>query len=370
MSTIRVLHAADLHLDSPFEGLSRDQAALRRGEQRGLLAKLALLAEREKAQVMLLAGDLLDSDSAFLETAEMIEQTLGRLSIPVFIAPGNHDYCSLRSPYTRLGQRQNIHIFTGEDIRCVELPELGVRIWGAGFTAPTAGPLLRGFQAERQPGVTDILVIHGDVGTKDSPYDPISEAELADCGMDYVALGHIHSFSGPRRAGETCYAWPGCAEGRGFDECGDKGVILADVGPGSCTLRFESLCSRRYERLDVDVSGAADTAAAILTALGGRDTSRDIYRITLTGECEAAPDLPRLQKALGDRFFHLELRDRTTLRRDLWESAGEDTLRGLFLTRLLLQFEAAETEAERDRITRAARYGLMALDGREEGAIL
>jgi exonuclease SbcD len=370
MSAIRVLHAADLHLDSPFEALSPEQAVQRRGEQRALLAKLALLAERERAQLMLLAGDLLDSDSAYLETAEMIEQTLGRLSIPVFIAPGNHDYCSLRSPYTRLGQRQNIHIFTGEAVACVELPELGARIWGAGFVSPTAGPLLRGFEAEKTGDTVDILVIHGDVGAKDSPYNPISEAELAGSGMDYVALGHIHSFSGLRRAGDTCYAWPGCAEGRGFDECGDKGVILADVGPGSCELRFESLCSRRYERLDVRLDGGADPAEAVLAALGGRDTSRDIYRVTLTGECQTAPDLARLQKTLDTHFFRLELRDKTTLRRDLWENAGEDTLRGLFLTRLLLQYNAAETEAERDRITRAARYGLAALDGREEGAIL
>ena len=70
MSTLKILHAADLHLDSPFEGLPAGKASVRRSEQRGLLGRLAELALREKANIVLLSGDLLDSDNTYFETGE------------------------------------------------------------------------------------------------------------------------------------------------------------------------------------------------------------------------------------------------------------------------------------------------------------
>ena len=83
---MRILHAADLHLDSPFEGLSAGKAALRRGEQRDLLYRLASLAANEKADVVLLAGDLLDSDKAYRETAEDLVRSLSMINVPVRFA--------------------------------------------------------------------------------------------------------------------------------------------------------------------------------------------------------------------------------------------------------------------------------------------
>ena len=68
MSKMKILHAADLHLDSPFEGLPAAKAAQRRQEQRELLKKIAHTAEAERAELVLLSGDLLDSDSAYMET--------------------------------------------------------------------------------------------------------------------------------------------------------------------------------------------------------------------------------------------------------------------------------------------------------------
>jgi len=183
-------------------------------------------------------------------------------------------------------------------------------------------------------------------------------------GMDYVALGHVHSCSGLRRAGETCYAWPGCPEGRGFDETGPKGVILAEVSAGGCDVRFLPMGGRRYEIVAADLTDA-EPIAAIEAALP-EDTSRDIYRIRLTGETETAPDLPALTRAMEGRFFGLELRDETRLRRDIWAQSCDDSLRGLFLKRLRQRYDAAEDERERERITQAARWGLLAMENGDE----
>ena len=101
MRKIKILHAADLHLDSPFEGLPAGKAAVRRGEQRDLLIRLAALAQREQVDLVLLSGDLLDSTNTYFETGEELIRSLGRMNAPVFIAPGNHDYYNPRSPYAR-----------------------------------------------------------------------------------------------------------------------------------------------------------------------------------------------------------------------------------------------------------------------------
>lgn len=364
MKEIKILHTADLHMDSAFEGLSAGKAALRRGEQRGLLARLAELARTERADLVLLAGDLLDSDSAYCETGEELARSLGQIDAPVFISPGNHDYYSKKSPYAALELPENVRIFSKSEIECAELPELGARVYGAAFTDKYSGALLKGFHAGRREGTWNILCIHGEVGARESRYNPISEEELAASGVDYAALGHIHKASGLRKAGETWYSWPGCPEGRGFDETGEKTVNLVTLSDGGCRLETASVAGRRYEALRVDVTGM-DPLLAIHTRLPD-DTASDIYRIILTGETESGLSTAQLYNSLADMFFELQLRDETRLRRSVWDCAGEDTLRGLFLMKLRAKYDAARDDRQRAAIEQAARWGLAALDNREE----
>ncbi len=364
MGRLKILHGADFHLDSPFEGLPAGKAAIRRGEQRELLSRLAELARQEQVDLVLLSGDLLDSVNTYYETGEELARSLGRISAPVFIAPGNHDFYAPRSPYARLKLPKNVHVFTGDEMSDVELDGIPARVYGAAFTESRSGPLLRNFQAERTEGVYNLLCLHGEVGARDSVYNPVSEEELAQSGLDYAAFGHIHRASGLKKAGGTWYSWPGCPEGRGFDETGEKTVNIIELDGPDCILRTASIASRRYEKLSVDVTGA-DPLLAVHAALPD-DTVRDIYRITLTGEADEPPDLRRLQSGLSELFFELQLRDETRLRRDLWESAGEDTLRGLFLKKLRARYDMARDEQERVRIEQAARWGLAALDNAEE----
>ncbi len=364
MRKIKILHGADLHLDSPFEGLPAGKAAVRRSEQRELLGRLAALVQSESVDLVLLSGDLLDSGKPYFETGEELVRSLGRMGVPVFIAPGNHDYYDAKSPYARLKLPENVHVFTSGRIQAVELPELGVRVYGAAFTESRSGPLLDGFRAERTEGVYDLLCLHGEVGVRDSVYDPVTEAALAQSGLDYAAFGHVHKASGLQKAGATWYAWPGCPEGRGFDETGEKSVYLVELEGTDCRLTPVCVAGRKYQLLRVDVTDA-DPLLAIHTQLPD-DTVRDIYRIVLTGETEETPDLRRLHSGLAELFFELQLRDETRLRRDVWDGAGSDTLRGLFLAKLRARYDKARDESERIRIEQAARWGLAALDNTEE----
>ena len=206
------------------------------------------------------------------------------------------------------------------------------------------------------------MCLHGDMGAAESAYGPITREQAAASGLAYLALGHIHQYSGLNRAGNTPWAYPGCPEGRGFDELEDKGMLAGTVEKEGAQLRFVPLCRRRYHIISVDVTGR-DPRAALEAALP-ETAAEDVCRFVLTGE-SGGVDLPALETAFGPRCYALQLRDETRPSEDIWARAGEDTLRGLFLGELRRQYDAAENEAERRKITQAVRFGLSALDGRD-----
>ena len=175
MSKIKILHSADLHLDSPFQGLTAGKAAIRRAEQRQLLSALGALAREEKADIVLLAGDLLDSGNTYCETGEELARCLGQMEMPVFISPGNHDWYSPKCPYARLKLPENVHVFTKPEIEYVELPELGCVVHGAAFTAPERLIL----NPARSPSPPSILTASSRVFTPYTSIPSISTASAA-----------------------------------------------------------------------------------------------------------------------------------------------------------------------------------------------
>lgn len=361
--SVKILHAADFHLDSVFAGLTSEQARQRRRESRQLLERLANYVNQQGVEVVLLAGDLFDGAVTYRETIEQLGDALGAMRARVFIAPGNHDYYAAKSPYATLRWPENVHIFKSREIECVTLPELSCAVYGAAFTdASQETGLLEGFAAPND-GLTRLMVLHGDWDAAEARYNPVTREQIAVSGLDYLALGHTHTFDGVRRAGKTAYAYAGCPEGRGFDETGDKGVLCGTVEPGKVDVRFVPFAKRRYEILTVDVSGGAP-ADALRKALPD-ETASDLYRVVLTGETdERGVDFEAIRERFAPDFFHLELRDETRIRQDIWARAQEDSLRGLFLRELRERFDAA-AEEERPAIERAVRFGLAALDRRD-----
>lgn len=353
---MKLLHAADFHLDSPLSGLSPEKSAQRRRELREIPARLAMLAREEGVDLVLLPGDLLDGGRVYPETVRALAQALGDMAVPVFIAPGNHDYFHEKSPYAASLWPDNVHIFTQPDLQAVELPQLSCTVHGCAFTAPHRedDPIL-GFTAPAD-GRLHLLCVHGEMGASGS-YAPIDPKSLEQSGADYAALGHIHA-AGSGRAGETLWAYPGCPEGRGFDEQGPKGALIVSFEEGVQPVgKFVPICRRQYRVETVEVSAYTDNLP--------QGENPDIVRFLLTGECRFAPDLAALAGQAAPHFFHVELRDRTTLPQDLWARAGEDSLTGLFLREMRSRLEQAE-ESRRDELLLAARFGLAALEEGED----
>lgn len=355
---IRILHAADLHLDSPFAALSPRKAAQRRQEQREVLTRLIRECDERNCDLLLLAGDLFDSDQLYRETAELLIERLGTCRAKVFIAPGNHDFFSASSPYSSLSWPENVRIFRSERIEAVRLEEPAVTVYGAAFTAPHAQPLLRGFRAEAD-GRPAVMVVHGELSERQGMYNAISEKDAADSGLDYLALGHIHE-DNLRRIGRTTVGNPGCAIGRGFDEPGEKGAFYLELENGVCRAQAVPLGAKQYRIIRAQIDG--DLTVSVDAALP-KERKDWILRLILTGTCPA-PDLNALQAALEPRFDTLELIDRTQPPKELWAGEHEDSLKGLFLRRLHEIYDGAD-ENDRQTAALAARIGASLMEGRE-----
>ena len=108
--SVKIVHAADFHLDSAFGALSAEQARQRRRESRELLTRLSNYVNQNGVDLVLLAGDLFDSDTTYRETLEALSDALGAMQARVFIAPGNHDPYSAKSAYATLSWPENVHV--------------------------------------------------------------------------------------------------------------------------------------------------------------------------------------------------------------------------------------------------------------------
>lgn len=348
MCMIKLLHSADWHLDSPLQGKTPRQAEILRRALSRIPEKIAALCAEEHCDLMLLSGDLFDGAYS-QETYRAVYEALRSVEIPVFIAPGNHDYICPDSPYEREVWPENVHIFKKQQVEWVDLPKLGLRVYGAGFQSMDCPGLLQDFRAEGP----SVGVFHGDPTQAGSPYHPITKNQVTQSGLSYLALGHIHKGDG-FWAEDTLCAWPGCPMGRGYDEEGEKGVVIVTLDD-TTSIRFVPMDGPRFYDLSVDVTAGVET---VLPAV----PNDSFYRITLTGEAESV-DLEALQKENAG-FPNLVLRDATHKPVDLWQSLGEDSFEGMYFG--LLHDALAEADpAQQEQILLAARLSRQILDGQE-----
>lgn len=344
---IKILHSADWHLDSPLLFRSPEQSRYLRQALSQIPGKIAALCQEQRCDMMLLAGDLFDGAYA-TDTLQSLKSALEEVAVPVFITPGNHDHIGADSPWLSEIWPDNVHIFTHQAMESVSLPDLDCRVYGAGFTSMDCPGLLTDFTPMHTERYA-VGILHGDPTQVNSPYCPVTADQVKASGLDYLALGHIHK-GDSFRAGKTLCAWPGCPMGRGYDEQGEKGVLIVTLDD-TATAQFVSLGMPRFYDLQVP---AEQSLASVLPPVG----NSDFYRITLTGQAEE-PNLEALQAEFS-QFPNLVLRDRTTPPVDVWGSAGQDTFEGIYFKLLRDAVDAGNESA-----SLAARISRQLLDGQE-----
>jgi exonuclease SbcD len=391
MQSFRFIHTSDIHLDTSFSGSGfpsrlgdRKREAIRRTFRR-----IMDDSRRDGVDLVLVAGDLFESDRVTPDTVEFVKRQFEGLGpIRVFVAPGNHDPFMAGSPYREEAWPGNVHIFGNEEFRSVEVPGLGVRVTGFGYEHPFLETrLFRDLPVLPVDGF-NIVLGHGSdmvrIPSGKSEHGPFTIADIAGKNIHYCALGHYHQQRQLPNPLDGTPAWyPGIPEGRGWDETGACGYLFGEVRDGS--LRIESRRCNQYplQTMTVDCDAFSTREQILDAVLERREGLFDpdtILRIRLSGALDPRVDLSlaELEERLAGEALYIQWDDRTYPAWDFEAIAREKTLRGRFVRHMderiaaaaaasdtAASTDAAESGEERIRLERARIYGVQALSGQE-----
>ena len=365
---VKVFHCADIHLDSPFSLFSPREAEKRRIELRAAFTSALMFARDRKADLFLISGDLFDSEYVTRDTRELLVREFKKCGdMKIFISPGNHDPFSIGSLYESAEFPENVHVF-GAEREVVRLDDLGVDVYGFGCTSKNclSSPVVgwNGLDSSR----INILVCHGDMTGASSVTGPITRSEIGNSGFDYVALGHIHKPSGLQCENGVYYAYPGCIEGRGFDELGYKGAMFGTLEKGNADIKNYRFSKSRYEEITVDISGANEKIEAleVIRSAIRLYTDDTALRLNLVGELKNAFLILDSEIGRGCEYpYYIEIKDKTTLAPDFGKLEQENTLKGIFYRKITAEMQEKDPGSEEYKVlSLALKYGIAALNDR------
>jgi DNA repair exonuclease SbcCD nuclease subunit len=274
MSRFTFVHAADLHLDTPFEDVGRVPAPLAQVLRDASLEAWNALVEltiARQARFLLLAGDIYDGDQRGIRAQAHFLRGLERLaerSIQVFLVLGNHDplagWSAIRD------WPPGVTVFASDAVASIPVMrgvERLATVHGISFARRDCTENLALHYARNDDPGLHIGLLHANVGgdAAHALYSPCSVEDLRGAAMDYWALGHIHERS-VLATGSPWIVYPGNLQGRSrkASERGEKGAFVVEAEDDRIVdLDFVALDRARYLLIDVDVSGARDTPARL-----------------------------------------------------------------------------------------------------------
>ena len=231
----RFLHAADLHLGSPFLGLAlkdEDVAARFAKASRSAFEDLVTKALEEGVSFVVIAGDVFDGEWRDNSIAFFLNRQLARLSnhgIPTFFLRGNHDAESVVAK--SLTWPDKVFEFSTRRPETHRIMDLRVALHGRGFPHREVVENYAVDYPEPLAGWFNIGALHTACGRAGHEnYAPCTVADLAARGYDYWALGHVHAFEIVSR--DPWIVYPGNLQGRSIRECGERGAVLVEVADG------------------------------------------------------------------------------------------------------------------------------------------
>lgn len=364
---VKLLHTADIQLDAPFGFLGEKGAAHRR-QLRRTLERIVNLARDDDYDLLLIAGDLFNSNSPDRETVQFVTRHLGQLSIPVCILPGNHDYLGERSVYRKYPFPSNVRIFDQRPTY-YEFPEHDLIIAAAPLISPSdRRPPLR--DIERPEDVKWFVVMgHGNLqipGHIESKARPIQREEIAACGADYVALGDWHSFADYSQGNVKAF-YAGAPEPTALNQSGAGKVATVTLSGSGTTVQSIQVGRISVKSIDLDVSGLDEVQ--IIERISQEADSNLMLNVTLTGlkEIDQILDPQNVQQAVESVFYFLQVADMTTTALDSIDDADypETYVIGQYVRLLKQKIELAPTEQDKRIAEQALQLGVAQLQGRE-----
>lgn len=366
MNKVKVLHCADLHFDTPFKELSKEISDTSKNELLEVFKNIIDLAIDENIEVLLIAGDVFDNLTVNKNTLFFISDQIRRIkNIKVFISPGNHDPYNEKSFYSMINWPENVYIFKG-DMEFKEVKELNLIVWGAGFRKNYENEtLLRGINVDNDK--INIMLLHGEIASNNSKneYNPIYINDIYKSNIDYIALGHKHKFSGILKEGITTYAYSGCPQGRGFDEEGEKGVIIGEVYKSGTNLEFFPVYKRKYVTKEIDITGTNnydEVVFKVLSDLSDEEIYKNFYKIILKGELKEHFKLREnlLIEKLKNKFYYIKIINQTSIEVNLEELSRDYSIKGKFISKILEKLKDASDD-DKEILKLALKIGIQCL---------
>ena len=353
---MKIIHTSDIHLDSPLTSkLSRLKAKERRLELLSAFRAIADTAERKKARAVIIAGDLFDNDTVSSKTLTYVMGVIERCKgIDFLYLSGNHEKKRLLE--SGIDLPENLKIF-GEDWTYFDID--GVTVAGRSVITKDMFNSL-----SLKENSINIVVLHGILTDRTDSTDKIGEKELENLPIDYLALGHYHSYSAKKISDRCVAVYSGTPEGRGFDEPGDKGYseILADEQ--GVSHRFIPSMQRKIHIKEFFIESAydefelEDKISELLSDVG----SDDILRLVLKGAYKPGEKIntERIAKRFESLYYYFEIKDETTLSVSFLEYKNDKSLKGEFIRTVMAKEELSEKEK-----SEIIECGIKALAGEE-----
>lgn len=373
MKKVKILHCSDLHFDTPFRELNSRISERSKEELLEVFNNIINLTIKENVQVLLIAGDLFDNLMVNKNTLFFIHRVLQKIShVKVFISPGNHDPYNENAFYKMIDWPENVYIFKGK-MEQVEVKELNLILWGCGFNNSYVNEtLIDSVKVDKSK--INIMVAHGEIenGNSKNEYNPIYLKDIEASNMDYIALGHRHNYSGIQRVGKTSYSYSGCPQGRGFDESGEKGVVLGEVYIGGTSLEFIPICKRKYITRKINISSSnsyEEVIEKIISNCNEYERLENLFKVILVGNIREEFTLNEniLNEKIKDKFYYLKIINNTSIDIDLDDIAKDYSIKGKFVAEVIKLLETASDE-EREILEMALKLGIQCLS--DEGIII
>ena len=370
---MKILHCADIHLDSPFSGLTPAEGDARRDELRKSFASAIEYAKRQDVDLILIAGDVFDRPFCTVGTKAEVFRILAEAGRPVVISPGNHDHYMKGVAYTDRALPENVFVFSSTELGRFDFDELGVSVFGYAFTSGSYedDPLANGVPLSESN--INILCAHTDIHPGATRYASMSPSAIAHAGFTYAALGHIHRPQAPQTIGTCTVAYSGSLQGRSFDETGEGGAYIVDIDEQTRKVSLERVIFSKlhYEVERLDITGCerdSEVASRIAQTASARGWDENTaLRVVLEGAIPSSY-IPSQKKICADSSIPtlalLEIKDDTSPMLDLAHLERDTTIRGELYRSLLPQLTGNDP-AERECARLALRAGLAALDKRE-----
>ncbi len=368
MSAVKILHCADLHIGASVSFLG-EKSSSRQMETLLTFERICDTASKENVKIVLISGDLFDSNKipeSFFE--RVISKMAEKSDIYFVISLGNHDPLNFSSPFWNAKMPENIKLFSDKD----GVFPIGdnVDVYGRSFCEV----LEKGedkFSLNPDPEKINIMCIHGEYGLG-GMQNPITDDFIINSGMDYIALGHVHQKSTPKKIGNTYIAYSGCPEGLGFDELGEKGVYIGEIDKNYCNISFVKTAKRMHIEEKIDVTSCENSPEIyekiIETLIGkyGESYTENLYKIILCGEIKEDTEinLTEIKERLKEKVYFVKIKDKTGIKFNLDALKNEVSLKGIFVSNMLKKAE--ENPEIKEEIEEALKIGLKAFSGEVE----